>query len=145
MSRAAGVGGVGGFVAEALARAGVGRITLIDSDRVSVSNLNRQIVALSSTVGRLKTEVMKERIYDINPSINVNIFNVFYTRENQSACGDFPGCPVVNDLPANAEDMRFNPWSGKLPHTLGNSAHVPPLLTPRSPRTHTPQQEKSPQ
>ena len=67
-----------------------------------------------------------------------------YTRENQSACGDFPGGSVVNDLPASAEDMRFNPWSGKLPHTLGNSARVPPLLKPRSPRTHTPQQEKSP-
>ena len=68
-----GVGGVGGFVAEALARAGVGRITLIDSDRVSVSNINRQIIATHSTVGMYKTEAMKERIRDINPECEVVI------------------------------------------------------------------------
>lgn len=78
-----GIGGVGGNVCEALARTGVGFIDLVDNDTVSLSNINRQVIALHSTVGRKKTEVMKERILDINPSINVNIFDIFYTRENQ--------------------------------------------------------------
>ena len=62
-----GVGGVGGHIAEALARAGVGTIELFDRDEISESNINRQIVALHSTIGRDKVEVMKERILDINP------------------------------------------------------------------------------
>ena len=77
-----GIGGVGGFVAEALARAGVGKITLIDSDKVSVSNINRQIIALPSTVGRYKTEVMRERIADINPECEVTVISEFYSEEN---------------------------------------------------------------
>lgn len=77
-----GIGGVGGFVAEALARAGVGKFVLIDNDRVAPSNINRQIIALHSTVGRLKTEVMKERILDINPLAEVECVNNFYLPEN---------------------------------------------------------------
>lgn len=77
-----GVGGVGGYVVEALARAGVGAIDLIDNDTVSVSNINRQIIALESTVGRLKTEVMRERIHDINPEANVKCINKFVLPEN---------------------------------------------------------------
>ena len=77
-----GVGGVGGFTVEALARAGVGKITLIDSDTVSVSNINRQIIALISTVGKYKTEAMKERIADINPECEVITVNEFYSEEN---------------------------------------------------------------
>ena len=76
-----GVGGVGGFTVEALARAGVGRITLIDSDRVAVSNINRQIIATQSTVGMYKTEAMRERIRDINPECEVIIYNQFYSEE----------------------------------------------------------------
>ena len=77
-----GIGGVGGYVAEALARSGVGCIDLIDSDRVSESNINRQIIALHSTVGRYKTEVMRERILDINPDAKVYVHNVFFLPEN---------------------------------------------------------------
>ncbi len=77
-----GVGGVGGYVVEALARTGVGNIDLIDNDTVSKSNINRQIIALSSTVGRLKTEVMKERILDINSDCKVNCINKFVLPEN---------------------------------------------------------------
>lgn len=77
-----GVGGVGGYVAEALARMGVGHIALIDNDKVSISNINRQIIALHSTVGQYKTEVMKERILDINPNAKIEIFNIFYLPEN---------------------------------------------------------------
>ena len=76
-----GIGGVGGFLAEALARAGVGKLTLIDSDRVSVSNLNRQIIATLSTVGKYKTEAMKERIADINPECMVTAVTEFYSED----------------------------------------------------------------
>ncbi len=78
-----GVGGVGGFAAEALARAGVGRITLVDSDRVAVSNINRQIIATTSTVGKYKTEAMRDRILDINPECEVTVYNEFYSEENE--------------------------------------------------------------
>ena len=77
-----GVGGVGGFACEALARAGVGQIDVFDKDTVSLSNINRQIIALHSTVGRPKVEVMKERISDINPDCKVNAYEVFYLPEN---------------------------------------------------------------
>jgi len=76
-----GIGGVGGYVTEALARSGVGALDLIDNDMVTASNLNRQIVALHSTVGRQKTEVMRERILDINPQAQVTIHNCFYLPE----------------------------------------------------------------
>ena len=76
-----GIGGVGGYVVEALARSGVGELTLVDSDRVSESNINRQIIALHSTVGEYKTEVMAKRIKDINPDIRVVVKNVFYLPE----------------------------------------------------------------
>ena len=66
-----GIGGVGGFATEALARSGVGTLELIDHDTVSVSNLNRQIVALHSTVGKYKVDVMRDRILDINPKAHV--------------------------------------------------------------------------
>lgn len=77
-----GIGGVGGFLAEALARAGVGRLTLIDSDTVSVSNLNRQIIATVSTVGKYKAEAMKERIADINPECIVTTVTEFYSEDS---------------------------------------------------------------
>ena len=77
-----GIGGVGGYTCEALARAGVGHIDLFDNDTVSLSNLNRQIVALHSTVGMYKTDVMRDRILDINPSCDVRVHHVFYLPEN---------------------------------------------------------------
>ena len=77
-----GIGGVGGHLAEALARAGVGHIHLIDRDVVSLSNINRQAVALHSTVGRPKAEVMAERIKDINPDCRVETSVCFYLPEN---------------------------------------------------------------
>ena len=77
-----GIGGVGGYVCEALARSGVGKLTLIDGDVVSVSNINRQIIALTSTVGKFKADVMKDRIMDINPDAEVSTINSFLTTEN---------------------------------------------------------------
>ena len=76
-----GVGGVGGYVAEALARSGVGAFELIDRDQVSITNLNRQIIATWKTVGRDKVEVMAERIRDINPEAEVVMRKCFYLPE----------------------------------------------------------------
>ncbi len=77
-----GIGGVGGYVCEALARSGVGALALFDRDVISVSNLNRQIIALHSTVGRPKVEVMRERILDISPQAEVEANHLFYMPEN---------------------------------------------------------------
>ena len=80
-----GVGGVGGYVAEALGRAGIGTLTLVDKDTVSVSNINRQIIATCDTVGRSKTEVMSERLHSVNPEIRVERRDCFFlpdTAEN---------------------------------------------------------------
>ena len=77
-----GVGGVGSYCAEALVRAGVGNLTLVDPDTVSVTNLNRQLVALRSTVGRQKVDVMRERALDICPTANVTALPLFYLPEN---------------------------------------------------------------
>ena len=76
-----GVGGVGGYTAEALVRSGIGKLTLVDSDTVAESNINRQIIATTKTIGRYKTEVMRERALDINPDIQVEEHRIFYLPE----------------------------------------------------------------
>ena len=80
-----GVGGVGGYVVEVLARSGVGTLALVDNDCVALSNLNRQIIALHSTVGRPKVDVLEERIHDINPQCEVRKYQMFYLPENADA------------------------------------------------------------
>jgi len=87
-----GIGGVGGYVAEALARSGIGSFVLVDDDRVCISNINRQIIALESTIGRDKVEVMKDRIHDINPFAEVEARKCFF-------------------LPENAGEFDFSSWS----------------------------------
>ena len=77
-----GIGGVGGYVVEALVRTGVGSFVLIDDDKVCLTNINRQIIATRKTVGQYKTEVMRDRILDINPDAQVEIRNCFYLPEN---------------------------------------------------------------
>lgn len=91
-----GVGGVGSFCAEALARAGIGKLCLVDPDTVLESNLNRQLVALRSTIGRNKAEVMKERIADINPLAEVTAMSLFYLPENADSV-DLSAYDVVID------------------------------------------------
>lgn len=86
-----GVGGVGGYVVEALARSGVGAIDIIDDDKVSISNINRQLVATFDTIGKYKVDVMKERILSINPKCVVNVYNTFF-------------------LPENADSFPFKDW-----------------------------------
>lgn len=77
-----GIGGVGGYVVEALARSGVGSLTLIDNDTVNITNINRQIIATHDTIGQFKTEVMKERVLSINPEANIQVHNCFFLPEN---------------------------------------------------------------
>lgn len=86
-----GIGGVGGYVCEALVRSGVGHFDLIDNDTVSLTNLNRQIIATQSTIGKYKTEVMRERMLEINPDVDVTIHNCFF-------------------LPENADEFRFEEY-----------------------------------
>ncbi len=91
-----GVGGVGGYVVEALARSGVGELHLIDNDEVSLTNINRQIIALHSTVGRPKTEVMRERVLDINPQCRVYAHEMFFMPETADSF-DFSSFDYVVD------------------------------------------------
>ena len=77
-----GIGGVGGYVCEALVRSGIGAFDLIDDDKVCLTNLNRQIIATRKTVGRYKVEVMKERMLDINPDVDVRLHQCFFLPEN---------------------------------------------------------------
>lgn len=79
-----GIGGVGGYVVEALARCGVGNLVLIDNDDVNITNINRQIIALHSTIGQPKVEVARNRVLDINPNINVEIHKEFFVPETSS-------------------------------------------------------------
>ena len=82
-----GIGGVGGYVCEALVRSGVGAFDLIDDDKVCLTNLNRQIIATRSTVGKYKAEVMRDRMLDINPKVDVEVHKCFFLPENAD---DFP-------------------------------------------------------
>ena len=82
-----GIGGVGGYVCEALVRSGVGAFDLIDDDKVCLTNLNRQIIATRSTVGKYKTDVMRDRMIDINPNVEVEVHKCFFLPENAD---DFP-------------------------------------------------------
>ncbi|XMB66523.1 tRNA threonylcarbamoyladenosine dehydratase [Mycoplasmatota bacterium zrk1] len=89
-----GIGGVGSYAAEALARTGVGKLILVDKDKIDITNINRQIHALHSTVGKEKVDVMKNRILDINPSCKVHTINVF---ELNDAFSLIPECDFVID------------------------------------------------
>lgn len=91
-----GIGGVGSWAAEALARSGVGGFRLVDDDSVCLTNINRQIIALRTTIGRPKVEVMRERILDINPEARVEIFQEFYA-EGNAALFFTPGLSYVID------------------------------------------------
>ena len=91
-----GIGGVGSYVAEALARCGIGTLILVDNDQVSLTNLNRQLIALHSTIGQAKTEVMKDRIRDINPEIVVHTYETFFM-EDTAELFDFSSYDYVVD------------------------------------------------
>lgn len=92
-----GVGGVGGYVVEALARSGVGALTLVDGDTVAESNINRQIAALSSTLGKAKVQAVKERVLDINPACKVTALKLFFMPDTPEEEIDFSGLDYVAD------------------------------------------------
>lgn len=94
----AGIGGVGSYVAEALARSGIGRLTIHDADRISRSNINRQLVALHSTIGQPKVDIMKERILDINPDCRVITRNRFMRVEQMGEVLQEPYDAVVDAI-----------------------------------------------
>ena len=104
-----GLGGVGSFAAEAIARAGVGKIRLVDFDNIALSNINRQLPALHSTVGTSKAETVKARIEDINPSCKVEIFTEKITPENAAfAIGETDYCiDAVDDVKAKIAIIKF--------------------------------------
>ena len=91
-----GVGGVGGYVAEALVRSGIGKLVLVDHDKISLTNLNRQIIALHSTLGRYKVDVMRERALDINPEAEIDARRCFFLPEREEDF-DFSDCDYVVD------------------------------------------------
>lgn len=92
-----GLGGVGGYVTEMLARSGVGRLFLVDCDTVSISNLNRQIIATVSTVGKNKSDVMAERVLEVAPECEVTALNSFVTKDNAAEILKASGADVVID------------------------------------------------
>ncbi len=91
-----GIGGVGGFTAEALVRSGIGSITIVDNDKVSVTNINRQIIATSDTLGQDKISAMKDRLLKINPELDIQTINCFYLPENADSI-DFSHFDYVID------------------------------------------------
>lgn len=102
-----GCGGVGSYAAEALARAGIGSITLMDGDAVAPSNLNRQLVALTSTIGRNKAEVMAERIMDINPNAEVKVASGFYKKAEDLLLCDLDWIvDAIDDVDAKVELIK---------------------------------------
>ena len=115
-----GVGGVGGDVCEALVRSGVGHFDLIDNDTVSLTNINRQIIALHSTIGKLKVDVMKERMLDINPDVDVSVHPCFYLPETADQF-DFSNYDYVVDA--------IDTVTGKIEIIVQADAHQVPVIS----------------
>ena len=115
-----GVGGVGGYVCEALVRSGVGHFDLIDNDTVSLTNINRQIIALQSTIGKLKVDVMKERMLDINPDVDVSVHPCFYLPETADQF-DFSNYDYVVDA--------IDTVTGKIEIIVQADAHQVPVIS----------------
>lgn len=115
-----GVGGVGGYVCEALVRSGVGHFDLIDNDTVSLTNINRQIIALHSTIGKLKVDVMKERMLDINPDVDVLVHPCFYLPETADQF-DFSNYDYVVDA--------IDTVAGKIEIIVQADAHQVPVIS----------------
>ena len=116
-----GIGGVGGYTAEALIRAGVGTLDIVDSDRVSVSNINRQIFALHSTVGEYKVDVAKARLLDINPEAVINTYSCFYLPEESRGIFDFSLYDYVVDA--------IDTVSGKIGLVMECQRHDVPIIS----------------
>lgn len=108
-----GVGGVGGFATEAIARSGVGTIVLVDNDEVDVTNINRQIIATNSTIGQPKVQVMKNRILDINPECNVIVNKVFIDESNISDLIDKSADYIIDAIDTISSKISVAVWCEK--------------------------------
>ena len=120
-----GIGGVGGYTVEALARSGVGELDLIDDDKVCLTNINRQIIATRKTVGQYKVDVAAERVHDIDPNIVVNTYKTFYTPETAEQF-DFTKYDYVVDAIDTVTGkiaLVMNAKKAKTPIIKGSSAH----------------------
>jgi len=128
----AGMGGVGSFTAEALARMGVGQLTLVDHDVVSASNINRQLVALNSTIGKLKVSVMANRINDINPDCKVNIITDFLspTTIPDVLTPDYDVIVDAIDSMSSKTQLMATAWRNKMPifASMGAGGKLDPTL-----------------
>lgn len=111
-----GLGGVGSYLCEALARSGIGELTLIDSDTVAESNINRQLYALHSTIGRFKTQVAAERIADINPDICLHLLRDYITPDNAASlvAGCDYVCDAIDFVPGKIALMEYA-WQNQVP------------------------------
>lgn len=105
-----GVGGVGSHCIEALARSGAGRLILIDNDKVSLTNINRQSIAYHSTIGRMKTEVMRERIRDINPEIVVKTYETFVLPDNVEELFEETPDYIIDAIDTVTAKLRSRNW-----------------------------------
>ena len=125
-----GVGGVGGHLVQALARAGVGHITVIDDDVVSVSNINRQAVAMDSTVGRPKVEVIAEQVKDINPACEVVPLRMFYTPESAETRVQLKKRGVADHtvVYSTEEPLKVVADESNGRHAPGSVSFVPPVV-----------------
>ena len=110
-----GIGGVGSFVVEGLARAGIGNFILIDDDKICLTNLNRQIIATRKTIGKYKVEVAKERILEINPNANVEIYQEFFMPESKelldkdvSYIVDAVDCYSKNRISSKGKQVKYS-------------------------------------
>ena len=128
----AGMGGVGSFTAEALARMGVGQLTLVDHDVVSASNINRQLVALNSTIGKLKVSVMANRINDINPDCKVNIITDFLspTTIPDVLTPEYDVVVDAIDSMSSKTQLMATAWRNKMPifASMGAGGKLDPTL-----------------
>lgn len=125
-----GLGGVGGFCAEMLARAGVGELTIVDFDKVSESNINRQIIALHSTIGQEKTTLFEQRLKDINPNIKLNVITDFYTDQMDKKLLNSPIDFVADAIDTTRSKIFLLEWAynNKLPiiSSLGAGNRINP-------------------
>lgn len=108
-----GLGGVGGFCAEMLARAGVGELTIIDFDEVSESNINRQLIALNSTIGQKKVKLFEQRLKDINPEIKINAIDDFYTKKLNKELYDLKFDFVADAIDSVRSKISLLHWAHK--------------------------------
>jgi tRNA A37 threonylcarbamoyladenosine dehydratase len=127
-----GVGGVGGFTVEALARSGIGTLDIIDNDKIVLSNLNRQIIATHSTLGRDKVDVLEERIHDINPKAKVNKYKLFYLPDTAQMF-DFNEYDYIVDAVDTITakiDLAYNAYKSNTPiiSSMGAGNKIDPTL-----------------